>query len=86
METEIKAFKASWVAAKQGAGDKIATARASGGSQDAAITAPNDVLMKGGCTAALAFTGDTKMGPLLFDQSRLYPAETSKPASTLPPI
>lgn len=39
-------------------------------------------------TAALAFTGDVKMGSILFDQSRLYPAGSSAtptPASPLPP-
>lgn len=85
METEFKALKASWVAAKQAAGDKIATASAAGGGQDAAIATLNEVLMKVVFTAALAFTGDTKMGPLLFDQSRLYPAGSSGSTALTPP-
>jgi hypothetical protein len=77
METEFKALKVSWLAAKQAAGDKIAIASAAGGNQDAAITTLNVVLMKVVFTAALAFIGDEKMGPILFDQSRLYPAKSS---------
>lgn len=84
METEFKALKVSWLAAKQAAGDKIATASAAGGSQDAAIATLNEVLMKVVFTAALAFTGDTKMGPILFDQSRLYPAGSSGDDAVVP--
>ena len=84
MEAEFKALKASWAAAKQAAGDQIATASAAGGGQDAAIATLNEVLMKVVFTAALAFAGDTKMGPLLFDQSRLYPAGSSGSAVPAP--
>jgi hypothetical protein len=62
---------------KQAADGKIATASAAAGNQEAAITTLNEVLMKVIFTAGLAFTGDTKMGPILFDQSRLYPAGSS---------
>jgi hypothetical protein len=44
------------------------------------------VLMKVVFTAGLAFTGNEAMGPLLFDQSRLYPAGSSAvPESPAPP-
>jgi hypothetical protein len=43
--------------------------------------------MKVVLTAALAFSGDEKMGPILFDQSRLYPVGSgnAEPASPQPP-
>ncbi len=77
MDTEFKALKVSWLAAQQAAGDKIAAVSAISGGQDAAIAALDEVLMKVLFTAGLAFTGDTKMGPILIDQSRLYPAGQS---------
>lgn len=86
METEFKALKLSWLAAKQAAGDKIATASAIGGNQDAAIATLNTVLMKVIFTAALAFTGDEKMGPILFNQARLYPASSSDTTPAKPGI
>ncbi len=81
METEFKALKVSWLAALQAAGDKIAAASALGGGQDAAISALDAVLMKVLFTSGLAFTGNATMGPVLFDQSRLYPAgQSGEPA------
>ncbi len=84
MEAEFKSLKVSWAAAKQAAGEKIATASAAAGSQETAIATLNEVLMKVVFTAAFAFTGDTKMGPILFDQSRLYPAGSSPDAPVTP--
>ena len=77
MESEFEALKASWNAARQAAGDKIAAVSAISGEQERALATLDVVLMKVLFTAALAFTGDTRMGPILFDQSRLYPAGQS---------
>jgi len=90
METEFQALKTSWLAAQQGAGDRIAQASAADGDQDAALAALDVVLMKVVLTAGLAFTGNPAMGPILFDQSRLYPAgrapdeDSSAPPPTPP--
>jgi hypothetical protein len=82
MVTEFQALKTSWQAALQGAGDKIASASARMGDQAAALAALDIVLMKVVFTAGLAFTGNEAMGPLLFDQSRLYPAGTEAEPET----
>lgn len=74
MQAEFTALKTSWLAALQGAGEKIAQASSLDGNQDAAFAALDIVLMKVVFTAGLAFTGNTVMGAFLFDQSRLYPA------------
>jgi hypothetical protein len=88
MKTEFEALKASWNDARQAAGDKIAAVSAISGNQDLALAKLDEVLMKAIFTAALAFTGDTRMGPILFDQSRLYPAGQSgeKEPAVTPPV
>ncbi len=88
MKTEFEALKASWNDARQAAGDKIAAVSAISGGQDLAMAKLDEVLMKVIFTAALAFTGDTRMGPILFDQSRLYPAGQSgeKEPAVSPPV
>lgn len=86
MLAEFQALKTSWLAALQGAGDKIATASARSGVQDVALATLDIVLMKVVFTAGLAFTGNAAMGALLFDQSRLYPAGSSpEPETPVPP-
>lgn len=89
MVTEFQALKTSWLAALQAAGNKSASASARMGEQDAALAALDMVLMKVVFTAGLAFTGKEAMGPLLFEQSRLYPAgsgaEPDAPAAPVTP-
>lgn len=87
IETEFQALKTSWLAARQAAGDKIAKASALDGVNHVALAALDIVLMKVVFTAGLAFTGDAGMGPILFDQSRLYPADRAaepEPAAPTP--
>lgn len=77
MQAEFETLKTQWLAARQAAGDRIAAASAVDGNQNAALAALDIVLMKVVYTAGLAFTGNSAMGPILFDQSRLYPASQS---------
>lgn len=77
MKAEFEALKANWNIARQAAGDTIAAVSAISGGQERALAKLDEVLMKVLFTAGLAFTGDTRMGPILFDQSRLYPAGQS---------
>lgn len=74
MQAEFATLKTQWLAASQAAGDRIAAVSAVDGNQNAALAVLDSVLMKAVLTAGLAFTGNTAMGPILFDQSRLFPA------------
>jgi len=68
---EFTALRTDWKTAKDAADARIAAVSAIDGDQDAALAALDLALMKAVFTAALAFTGNTAMGPILFDQSKL---------------
>ncbi len=72
IKSEFSTFKTDWLAAKQAAGEKIAAASEADLTQDEALAALDLTLMKVIFTAALTFVGQKAMGPVLFDQSRLY--------------
>jgi hypothetical protein len=71
---------------KDAADDKIAAASTADGDQDAAIAALELVLMKVIFTAALAFTANPAMGPILFDRSKLYAPGQSPEPDPEPPV
>ena len=77
---EFTALKADWTAVKDAADDRIAAVSTADGNQDAAIDALDLILMRVIFTAALAFVGNPAMGPILFDQSKLYaPGQSPEP-------
>lgn len=83
---EFEVLKTAWETAKDAADAKIAAVSAMDGDQDAALAALDLVLMKVVFTAALAFIGNTAMGAVLFDQSKLYaPGQSPEPEPT-PPV
>ena len=86
LEPEFTALKDDWILIKDAADDKIAAVSAMDGNQDAALAALDLALMKVVFTAALAFTGNTAMGPILFDQSKLYAPGQSPEPDPEPPV
>jgi len=83
---EFDTLRTSWINVKDAADDKIAAASTADGDQDAAIAALELVLMKVIFTAALAFTANPAMGPILFDQSKLYAPGQSPEPDPEPPV
>jgi hypothetical protein len=80
LAAEFGGLRTEWITAKNAADAKIAAVSAIDGDQDAALAALDLVLMKVVFTAALAFTGNMAMGPVLFDQSKLYaPGQSPEP-------